>query len=337
MLPRSPFASHSISTDPPLNFSHGRLAVDSDPPIWARADNSYEVLVSLPTGSELRTAWGWTEIIPQQGGEYLEKNGARKGNIVDISGTTWVRSPAFEGKGNRSVVAGDLIQILPWHSKPRAVEPPGPLDWGTEFLILNSYKATDRLIWIRILGAATGGSSGSGSGASGSGSGSGAACGTFDWEQIVETSGCGWIASGLTGDASFPACEAMGRDVPVGEIVLARIADDGASLRFAYCCGNECATSGDSSSGDSGSGDSGSGESGTSGSTTSGGSTLADCLACLERLCVTKDSNGNVTGVFYDSGGGILVEVPICGSSASGASGGSDISGNPSNDPGSGL
>ena len=147
MLPRSPFPSSIASSDPPLNFSHGRLAVDLDPPVWARLAASYDVSITTPTGSVTRPAWAWEEVIPQSGGQFLVKNGGRSGKIAVVDDVTYIRWPAFESIGHGDAEVGDLVQIIPWYAKPRSTEPPGPLDWGTEWLIVGVYKTAANPRW----------------------------------------------------------------------------------------------------------------------------------------------------------------------------------------------
>jgi len=39
------------------------------------------------------------------------------------------------------------------------------------------------------------------------------------------------------------------------------------------------------------------------------------CDNCLARLCVTKDENGRITGIFFANGDDTYTEVPICSTS----------------------
>jgi len=71
---------------------------------------------------------------------------------------------------------------------------------------------------------------------------------------------------------------------------------------------------------------SGSGTSGISGTGGTGGTGIIDCSALLNCLCVQKDSQGRVTGVFIKNPDGSLTEIMDCGS-GSGGSGGSGSGG----------
>jgi len=78
---------------------------------------------------------------------------------------------------------------------------------------------------------------------------------------------------------------------------------------------------------------SGSGTSGISGTGGTGGTGIIDCSALLNCLCVQKDSQGRVTGVFIKNPDGSLTEIMDCGSGSggSGIGGGNEICCPPSN------